>query len=112
MGENANEVVTLTRAELDELVARAAKTAVEAEEERRREESVAYRGHMSAPEFKLPNPKLGQEIKERREELGLTIGDLSNMTKISGANIEEYENGLFYHTPHIVKIKKALGMEQ
>lgn len=110
--QHDGEKIELTRGELSEIIGEAVSGALAEAEQRRKDESTVYSKTVKMwPEPKHPDPSLGERIRERREELGLTVGDLSNMTKISAKNIEEYESGLFYHTPHIVKIKKALEIE-
>ena len=110
--QHDGETIELTRGELSEIIGEAVSGALAEAEQRRKEESTVYSKTVKMwPEPKHPNPSLGEQIRERREEMGLTVGDLASMTKISAKNIEEYENGLFYHTPHIVKIKKALEMD-
>ena len=111
MNENVDETVTMTRAELDELVTRAAKAAIEAEEERRREDSVVYRKSVNMepkPKRDVFNPRVREEIKRRREALGLSLPELGRLAKVSSLNIQDIEEGGYIHGHILDKTLRAL----
>lgn len=112
MSENVDETITITRAELDELVTRAARAAVEAEEERRREESVVYRNTVNMepkPKKDIFSPKVREEVKRRREALGLSLPELGRLAKVSSINIQDIEEGGYIHGHILEKTLRALG---
>ena len=96
--QNDGEKIELTRGELDELVTRAAQEAVRAESERRKRESVVDLGKIDVSarlKKEAYDPKVREEIRHRREALGLSLVDLGRMAHVAPGNIEEIEgNGI------------------
>ncbi|MCL1925247.1 MAG: helix-turn-helix transcriptional regulator [Defluviitaleaceae bacterium] len=61
-------------------------------------------------EKSLKNQKLGKNLREFREERGITLADLADLLGISSTHLADYEKG-FKNTPvvYIYKISKILG---
>ena len=56
---------------------------------------------------------IGQRIKARREDLGLTLDDVAMRTGITKATLSRYENGVFSRlkVPILESIARALEIE-
>jgi len=66
------------------------------------------------PDALTPEPRaVGERIKQRRKELGLTQGELAHRLGLSQATVSAYEKGLTQIPPyHLERLADQLGVEQ